>query len=288
MKPYLFIVRGTQERSRSRGKRILATSYSNALGKITSMYPNKLIQTKYAKPMDLITAKVQAAHESRVNSRTVYINVHPKGHKDEGDCFLHHVADKTTYTAFKNGSEIAVPSDAYSATNKPEPVVKGKQLKKVEGFTPTPLPAKNIKDKPANTAKNIPLKTVEPKVAKNQNTKAKVEGAEVSVKTNSPSTQKTNSTIMTTTTKSPAKKVSAPVKKTVAAVPAKSTTAAPKNGKKVTMTAKQLREAVIAGAKVYTKTGVSIPFSKRAAEEPAKKYEVLAVGAGKDRAFHLV
>ena len=52
--------------------------------------------------MDLITAKVEAAAQSKQNSSIVYINI-----IDE-ECELSNVQDNTTYTAFKNGKEVEV------------------------------------------------------------------------------------------------------------------------------------------------------------------------------------
>lgn len=75
--------------------------------------------------MELVKARKEAAAKSRnTKGAAVYVNVKPAGDPDEGECFISETADATTYAAFKNGSEIAVPVKAEKET-------KGKKSKTV-------------------------------------------------------------------------------------------------------------------------------------------------------------
>lgn len=289
-KPYLFIVRGTHERSKGRGKRIIATSYRNALNTIAAKYPNKLIQTKFAKPMDLISAKVEAAKASRVEGRTIYINV-KQGGKEDGECFLHHKADNTTCCAYSNGSQLKqLPKESMDNEIAPPKIIDAK----ISGLTPKPLPINKklqAKLEPEKQRVTIPAKIKDGKVVAVKNittassSKVTVDGTGESAKTKSPSTKNQNNKVMATVVSKTAKKVSTPAKESKKPA-AKTNRPAVSGGKTVTMTAKQLRAEVVAGNVVFNSKGTSIPMSKRAAEEPAKKYEVTVKANGKVKEYY--
>lgn len=58
-------------------------------------------------------------------------------------------------------------------------------------------------------------------------------------------------------------------------------------GNKVVMSAKELRKEVIAGNMVFTKAGKKIPMTKRAEQDPNKKYNVIIKIENKLKHFHL-
>jgi hypothetical protein len=111
--------------------------------------------------MDLVTAQVEAAAASKKQGITVFILV-----DGEGDCWLSETADASAYTAYKNGSEIALPSAAAEkapAAKKKLPLKK-KEVDEVEALldsdTQTPSTDKPKKEKV------MPTKTATKKAAK--------------------------------------------------------------------------------------------------------------------------
>lgn len=96
--------------------KISAPCLSNALDRVTTRHPNKLINITHAKNMDLISAKVEAAKTSRTEHRKIYIIV-----DDEGECSLNHAPLKGVLHCYNNGSEIALENDAQVATVAPRP-----------------------------------------------------------------------------------------------------------------------------------------------------------------------
>jgi hypothetical protein len=73
--------------------------------------------------MDLMTAKVEAAAQSRKLGKVIFINV-----DGEGDCTLSDKQDPSSYTAYKGGNEVALSNDLTAVAESP----KKKSSKKVE------------------------------------------------------------------------------------------------------------------------------------------------------------
>lgn len=96
--------------------KVTAPTLSNALDRITSRHQNKFITITHAKNMDLISAKVEAAKQSRTEHRKVYIIV-----DSDGECSLNHAPLKGVYACYNNGSEIALENDAPVTTTVPRP-----------------------------------------------------------------------------------------------------------------------------------------------------------------------
>lgn len=113
MNTYPFLIRDGPN-SRVRKVEITAPNYSRALDKVLSRYPNKFIQTKFARRMDLISAKVKAAQQSRLNNKKVYVVV-----DDEGECEISNSPLTGSLHCFLNGSEIALESKLEEPTTKP-------------------------------------------------------------------------------------------------------------------------------------------------------------------------
>jgi len=88
--------------------KISANGIKNAIDRVTSRHQNKLINITHARNMDLISAKVEAAKQSRTEKRKVYIIVDEK----TGECELNHAPLNGVYTVYNNGSEIALETDA--------------------------------------------------------------------------------------------------------------------------------------------------------------------------------
>ena len=95
--------------------KISANGIKNAIDRVTFRHQNKLINITHARNMDLISAKVEAAKQSRAEKRKVYIIVDEK----TGECDLSHAPLKGVYTVYNNGSEIALETDAPVTTTEP-------------------------------------------------------------------------------------------------------------------------------------------------------------------------
>lgn len=145
-----------------------------ALKKILMRYPTKFVNSKFARRMVLMEAKVEAAKKSRTEKKAIYIIV-----DKEGECTLADSPKKGVYTAFKNGSEIALESDAEVTTTAPKE-----------------------KKKPAKNADGIELGKTAPKKDMSK--------ADFSVPKTGGAKNKSNTTMAKTATKTaPAKKVAA-------------------------------------------------------------------------------
>lgn len=102
--------------------KVKANGIKNAIDRVTSKHQNKFINITHAKNMDLISAKVEAAKQSRAERRKIYIIV-----DDEGECELNHAPLKGVLHCYNNGSEIALENDAQVATNAPRANKKSKK-----------------------------------------------------------------------------------------------------------------------------------------------------------------
>ncbi len=122
MTTYPFLIRGPTKQSRRKKVLVSALSLRLAMGKILMRYPAKFVNSKFARRMDLMSAKAAAIKESnKKKGKTVYIIVDEK----DGECDLSGAPLRGVYTAFKNGSEIGLPST--SEVSKVEPKQKGKR-----------------------------------------------------------------------------------------------------------------------------------------------------------------
>jgi hypothetical protein len=96
MDDYPFIV------NRAKLVKIRAPNLSNALDRVTTKHPNKIINVKFARNMDLISAKVEAAKQSRATGKKVYIIVD----ENDGECSLSNAPLRGVLHCYNNGSEI--------------------------------------------------------------------------------------------------------------------------------------------------------------------------------------
>lgn len=115
--------------------------------------------------MDLINARVDAAKRSRVEGKPIYIIVDPK----DGECSLSETSKKGVYTVYKNGSEIALDTDADVSKVEPKQK-KGKLAPKASAKENASTPIQGAKNKQVMADK----KTA--KAAPKTAPKAKVEG----------------------------------------------------------------------------------------------------------------
>jgi hypothetical protein len=210
-----------------------ADGLTNALNKVLSKHPGKIVITnKFYTFMDLITAKVDGLVKSKQDRSTIFINVFPTGHKNEGDCFFAKKPDNTTQAILKHGSEVSLDSE------------EGKELM---GTEETPA-----------------TKTPKTKVA------SKVEEGDTTVtKTSSTKSSNKNNKTMATAVKNPAKKTAkkATAKKSAEKkVAAKVTTTGekkeapkPKAGQKL-MSVKEILKTIAKGEqKAWNKDGKPLP-----------------------------
>jgi hypothetical protein len=112
--------------------------------------------------MDLMSAKVEAAAASK-KGKTVFILVDA-----EGDCTLSETVDKSAYTAYKNGSEIALPSDIAEldkATPKQRGSKKTKAKKQDEVEALLDSEPNSVSTNKSNTKKMTKVKKSAPKKA---------------------------------------------------------------------------------------------------------------------------
>ncbi len=112
---YPFLIRGPTKQSRRKKILIDASRLKFALLKIFALFPAKFVNTKYARNMDLITARVDAAKRSRADKVTIFIIV-----DKEGECTLSTECKKGAYTCYRNGSEVSLPSNAETSTVEPK------------------------------------------------------------------------------------------------------------------------------------------------------------------------
>lgn len=176
---------------RSKGKlaKVEAINYEQALNKVLALNPGKRVSTKFAiavagkrkevvalppivttiKPqsfnpylnsnkMDLVTARVDAAKESRSKKKKIYINV-----DGEGECVLSSIAAKNKdqiMAAYVNGSEVPL-TDESEIEQVEEKVEKPKTKIKMETKTTKKITAKKKSTPAKKSAAPAKKKAVE-------------------------------------------------------------------------------------------------------------------------------
>lgn len=100
--------------------RIRGSGYNNALNRVLSRHPNKKVKTKYAKNMDIIAAKTQAAKESAAQKKPFYVFVDKDGEADISSAPL-----AGTLHKFVNGVEDKdyAPKQSAAAQEKSKPKI---------------------------------------------------------------------------------------------------------------------------------------------------------------------
>lgn len=183
--------------SRTVVAKINADCYSNALNKVLSLHPGERVKTRFAlnidgyqypikvdgtspiiiktKPyklilntMDLISAKVEAAKESRAQRKKMYIIV-----DEEEEAIISSLPAKkkgnVTLTAFVNGSE--VPLDDFGAVPESEPLETKNKLKTKKSKTMSTevlTPVKKVKAAKKADKKIVAVKKSAAKPAKKE------------------------------------------------------------------------------------------------------------------------
>lgn len=124
MNTYSFLVRGLSSNSRVQRVKETGSNFKEALDKLVARFPDKFINFKFARNMDLITARKEALDKSAKTKGTAfYIKV-----TDDGECEVSSTPTHLDVAAFKNGGEIALESDVADAPkNEPKSPKKGKK-----------------------------------------------------------------------------------------------------------------------------------------------------------------
>ena len=131
MQPYPFLIRGPTN-GRVRRVNITASSLTQAVNKVLALYPNKFVNIKHARRMDLISAKQEAAKVSKSSKRKTYVFVDGK----TGECDISHAPLKETIHCYLNGSEIAVESKVSGPAKKEVETKNEKTMSKKESAKP--------------------------------------------------------------------------------------------------------------------------------------------------------
>jgi len=148
---YPFLIRGPTN-GRVKRVNITASSLTMAINKVLALFPNKFVNIKHARKMDLISAKVEAAKVSKASKKRTYVFVDAK----TGECDISHSPLKETLHCYLNGSEIALDTTI-------EPAKKDLQNQKNMSKKESAKPAKKA---------NTPVKKDAPKAAPKKETPA--------------------------------------------------------------------------------------------------------------------
>lgn len=157
---YPFRVRGVNRASRQRLVKITAINYKNALNKVLALYPVKIVITKHARKMDLISARVEAAKKSKQLGKKYYIinNV------EEEECDVTSTYPKNPKEilgVFVNGSEVKeeIAIEESTPTKKEKQSVTKKETKMSTATKTSKKAAKKVAKKSAPVKKVAVKKT---------------------------------------------------------------------------------------------------------------------------------
>lgn len=157
---YPFLIRGPTKASRVKMVKIDANGFRNALEKIFALFPVKYINFKFAKNMDLISAKQQAKKDS-MDGATRYV----VSHKDQ-ECTVEMSepgkAGDVLHAVFTKGKEI---KEAVAAPSKPAKRVSERIMEEAE-IIEAQEKINNKKQKPTMKTKKAVKKAAVKKAAK--------------------------------------------------------------------------------------------------------------------------